>query len=329
MAEEQVVVDREEAPPEVVVDVEPDEKAAKPLLSDEEVEKLAEAPAEDEVQRYAKDAQRRIRSMHTATQEWRKRVIRANNDLANATNLAQQLYNENQQLRQNNTRSEMALVEQAIQRADAMLQQARVNLRSARAAGDIDAETKAQEEIARYVSEGDRLRLLKPSAPSDGDRPPAAGATIAAAPAPQPRPVSEATRAWVDRNQWFNDPNEKEMRDFAMGIHHQLSLRGVTETSDPQAYFGAIDRQLRRAFPERFKEKDSGKEGAEPARSAGRPVAVVGGTRAAAVNGSNGSNGGNGKPRHVTLSESQLRVANGLGLTPEQYAMQLVKEGKT
>ena len=166
----------EEPGTDIVIDVAPDDRPAKPQLSDEDVEKLAEPPREDEVTNYAKDAQRRIKSMHQANQEWKRRVIRANNDLATATNLAQQLYQENQTLRTNVGRSESALVEQAIQRADAMLAQARNGLKNARAAQDIDAETKASEDIARSVAEGDRLRLLKPSASGTDEQPAAAAA---------------------------------------------------------------------------------------------------------------------------------------------------------
>lgn len=315
----------DEKPGEITVEVAPDDRYAKTQLNDEEVEKLAEPPADDEVARYAKDAQKRIKSLHTASQEWRRRVIRANNDLATATNLAQELYQENQRLRQSATRSETAMVEQAIQRSEAKLEQARLALRAAKVAQDIDAETKAQEEIARYVAEGDRLRLLKPSASGvdGGQQPPAAVAPVTPPPSGSERPqVSAATQAWIGDNAWFNDPKEANMRRYAMGVHNELVGRGITEHTDPAGYFGTIDREMRQMFPDRFKEKQDGKEPAP--KPGGRPVAVVGGTR---VNG--GSNGApvNGK-RHVTLTESQVRIAKGLGLTAEQYAMQLVKEGQ-
>jgi len=52
-------------------------------------------------------------------------------------------------------------------------------------------------------------------------------------------------------------------------------------------------------------------------------VAVAGATR------TNGSAEPRRGPRHVVLSESQVSLARSLGLTNEQYAMQLVRdEGK-
>src|SRR5579864_1068844 len=83
MAEEAVEVELEKEP-EIVIEVAPDDRPAKPQLSDEDVEKLAEPIGDDEVSKYAKDAQRRIKSLHQASQEWKRRVIRANNDLATA-----------------------------------------------------------------------------------------------------------------------------------------------------------------------------------------------------------------------------------------------------
>lgn len=318
-----VLVEHESPAPEVVVTVEPEDRVAKPLLSDDEVEKLSEAPPDGEIERYAKDAQKRIKAMHTANLEWKKRAQRAHNDLAAATNLATQLYQENQQLRVSTTRSETALVEQAIQRSDAQLQQARVAFRQARAAGDVDAEAKAQEDIARCVSEGERLRLLKPAGPG-GDAEPAGVAPPAAQPQPPARPkTTPATQAWIDRNGWFNE--DQEMRDHALGVHHMLAVKGITEISDPQAYFGTIDKAMRKAYPDKFKAAAEPAGEPHPAPAGARPVAVVGAPRAAA--GVNGGSNGKG-PRQVTLSESQLRIAKGLDLTPEQYAMQLVKEGK-
>src|SRR5215471_19521414 len=144
----------------VVVEVQPyNEKPGKPQFSDEEVEKMDQLPPADEITKYAEDAQRRIKSLHIANQEWRRRAVQSNKDMATATTLAQQLYQENQQLRASTQRSEQALIDQALQRAAAQLHQAEGRLRAARQAGDVDQEVAAQVEIARFAAEEDRLRL--------------------------------------------------------------------------------------------------------------------------------------------------------------------------
>jgi len=308
-------------PGEVVVEVATDsDKLGKPQLSDEEVERLAEAP-DDEVSRYAKDAQKRIKSLKTVNQEWKRRVIQSTKDVATATTLAQQLYQENQDLKANVGRSEAALIEQAIQRAESQLAHAKERMRAAYAAGDAEAIVTANEEVSRYVAEADRLRLLKPAAVKAapaGDGGAGAGAPAPPA-APQPPQLSAGVQSWMQRNPWFNAPGNEEITGFAMGVHSSLEKQGITETANPEQYWKTIDRRLREVYPQRFKAEEPKGEEVVPAEpQTRRPVAVVGGTR---VNGSAAAT-----PRRVTLSESQVRIARSLGLTPEQYAAQLVKE---
>jgi hypothetical protein len=317
-AEEPIIVDT--APAEVTVEVasEPSQEG-RPQLSDEEVEKLAEPPADDEIGHYAKEAQRRIKSLRTAGQEWRRRVLQANKDLATATTLAEQLYRENRQLKDDRGRSETALIEQAVERVTAQLAQAKDRARAAHAAGNADEIVGATEQVARCAAELDRLHLLKPPpgrAEAREDAPPQP------APPAAPPPVSPGVEAWIRRNPWFGKDGEEEMSNFAMGVHQALEKQGIREPGNPEVYWGTIDRRLREKFPERFPaaDKDKDKDKAEPGEGR-RPVAVAGATR---VNGGASPRG----PRHVTLSESQVRLAKNLGLTPEQYAAQLVKEGK-
>lgn len=318
MAEEQAVTVETQPEPEITVEVAQEtEKPGKPQLSDEEVAKMDELPPEDEIGRYAKDAQKRIKSLHIANQEWRRRVAQSQKDAATATTLAEQLYRENQQLKSNVTRSETALVEQALQRTESQLAQAQVRFQQAWAAGNPQEIAAANVEVARCVAEADRLRLLKPPAPGkDSESAPAAASngSSAASPAaaPQASTPSPATQAWVQKNPWFGKPGEERMTSYAMGVHQALAAQGVTE-ADGARYWGEIDKELRARFPERFGE-------VAPKEPGGRPVTVTGATR------TNGSAPAPRGPRHVVLTESQVRLARSLDLTPEQYAAQLIKE---
>lgn len=310
----------------VTVEVRPyDEKPGKPELSDEEVEKLDKLPPEDEITKYAKDAQKRIKSLFTANQEWRRRSVQSDRNAATATSLAQQLYQENQQLKASTQRSEQALIDQALQRAEAQLAQAKTRFLAARSSNDATQELAAQEEIAQAVAERDRLRLLRPAPVKEGepgpDGPGAPAQPAAAAPGapvpgqpPQPPPMSEGTQAWMRRNPWFGKPGEEKMSGFAMGVHTALEKQGITENNNPKEYWGTIDRELRETFPQRFAEKPEKPEGGT------RPVAVAGATR------TNGAPEPKRGPRHVVLTESQVMLARTLGLTNEQYAMQLVRD---
>lgn len=313
MADEEVVVEKKE--PEITVEIAPDnEKPGKPELTDEEVGKLDQLPADDEISRYAKDAQKRIKSLHIANQEWRRRVVQSSKDVATATTLAEQLYRENQQLKHNVDRSEVALIDQALQRTESQLAQARQRAKAAYTSQNTDEIVAANEDVARFVAESDRLRLLKPPAAPrrDPDAPPPA-VSPARAPDQQPSPVSPGTQSWLNKNTWFGKAGEEEITGFAMGIHQSLDKQGITEVNNPAAYWGAIDRRLREVYPQRFTETKP--------ESGSRPVTVTGAVR---VNGAVES--GKRSSRHIVLTESQVRLARSLDLTPEQYAAQLVKD---
>jgi len=303
-----------EAEPEITVEVQSDrdEEKGRPQLSDEQVEKMDTAPPDDEIARYAKDAQKRIKSLFTANQEWRRRVVQSQKDVATATDLAQKLYNENQDLKKNVQRSESALIDQALQRAESQLAAAKQRAFQALTSQTANPQAiiDAQEEMARAVAEADRLRLLKPASPNgEAEEPPP--------PSPQQQmqqqaPASAATQAWVQRNPWFQA--NAEMRNYAMSVHEALANQGVTEQNGT-AYWGAIDQEMRKRYPEQF-----GLKMTEP-KEATRPVAVTGTTRT----NTNGAPSVPKNPRHVVLSESQVRIANSLGISPEEYAKAYVK----
>lgn len=97
------------------------------------------------------------------------------------------------------------------------------------------------------------------------------------------------------------------MTSFALGLHQKLVNSGVDPRSD--AYFERIDRRMREVFPDEFDDP------VQPARTdpAPRPSAVV--APAARVSGA----------RRVQLTTTQVALAKRLGLTPQQYATELVK----
>jgi len=74
-------------------------------------------------------------------------------------------------------------------------------------------------------------------------------------------------------------------------------------------YYEQIDKVLQEKFA------DSGKDGAAGNAPTSRKTPVVAPARR-----------GGGKPRKVELTSTQVALARKLGLTPEQYASQLVKE---
>jgi len=109
------------------------------------------------------------------------------------------------------------------------------------------------------------------------------------------------------QNEWFG--KDEEMTSLAYGIHSSLVSSGIDPKSDD--YYNKIDQRMRQVFPDRFENEMAGEE----------PVASSRTSTVVAPAGRNSN-----KPRKVQLTSTQVALAKRLGLTPEQYAKQLLKE---
>jgi hypothetical protein len=124
-------------------------------------------------------------------------------------------------------------------------------------------------------------------------------------PVPLPQP-SAKTMAWTQENPWFG--TNREMTALAYATHESL-IRDQGIKPDTDEYYEKINATMRLRFPDYFEEE-------APATQTKRPSTVV-----APSNRSNGA-----KPRKIQLTATQVSLAKRLGLTPEQYAKQLIKE---
>jgi hypothetical protein len=305
MADEENLEPQSAVPEGQEVAVELEKPRGGKTLTEEQLAQRSEVP-DDEIARYNEEAQKRIKGLRVAYGEQRRRAEQWSRDASTASNLAEQLYRENQHLRQTAARSEAAMVEQAIGHAEAKLAQASMRAMQAQASQNPESIVAANEDQARAVAEVDRLKLLRPVAGEPVTMPPPA-----VMPTPSQPPASPRTQAWMAQNPWFNQ--DEEMTKYAVQQHKHLVIDGITDESNPDLYFRTIDERLRVKFPEKFGGS------ARPTEGRARPVAVTGGTRT------------NGAPppsatgkRTVHLTESQVRLAQRLGLTPEQYAKQMV-----
>ena len=116
-----------------------------------------------------------------------------------------------------------------------------------------------------------------------------------------PQPDRRAL-AWQERNSWFGQ--NRGMTAYALGVHEELKDNGVEIGSDE--YYGALDRTMRKRFPEAFQSSVVDDE-QKPQGGRSKPATVV----APAVR-STSSN-------KVKLKQSQINLAKKLGLTPQQY----------
>jgi len=140
------------------------------------------------------------------------------------------------------------------------------------------------------------------------------------APVVQQQQQDPEMQVWSQKNPWFmgSEPVHKEMTSFAMYVDQSLQSKGIDPASKSQEYYNGVDNAMRNQFPTFFgvtstNETEMLQEGT-PKR---QPSTVV----ASATRDS-----GNKKPTQIRLSQTQVKLARQLGISPEQYANQLLRE---
>lgn len=218
-----------------------------------------------------------------------------------AINVALKLKAERDHMARRLEATEDVSLDQAKQRIGTALEQAKAQFKAAYESGDGDALTEAQTRMMDLKTEESRVYSFRPQRPTQEQQ------TQAPAQRPSiPRPSSRA-EGWAQENPWFGD--DEEMTGFAYGVHERLVKQGVAP--DSEEYYNQINTSVRRVFADKF---DDGKtEDRTPRRQMSSVVAPAGRQT-------------NSTPRKVVLTSTQVALAKRLGLKPEIYAAQLLKE---
>ena len=272
---------------EVVDDTPKADRNRKPSDPPEEV-------TEEELADYSEKVRRRIQHFSKGYHDERREKEKAIREREELERLSQRLVDENQKLKENEHKSQTALLEQAKKSAEAEISAAKRAYKRAYDAGDSDKVLAAQDRLTTAKLKADKLEEFTiPEAnyrlPTDE---PEQGY------APQPVQIDEKTRAWQKENPWFN--TDEEMTSFALGLHNRLVKEGVDPQTDD--YYERINTRMREVFPENFEDEP------EVRRRSNNVVAPA--TRSTA-------------PKKIRLTQTQLTLAKRLGLTPEQYAKQV------
>jgi hypothetical protein len=295
-----------------VIDDRPEEDRRPPKK--EEVKAEEQDSDDDELEGYSEKVKKRINKLRYQQHEERRKREEAERMREEAVRVAQQYADQSKQYQQIISQGEQTLVEQIRARAELTLQQAKDRYRVAYEEGNTDKVLEAQEALmnaqAEMKSADFQLNQLKnrPKQPEQPAQQPVQQQPQRQAP---PEPSPKAVK-WAEENPWFG--KEKDMTALAYGVHERLVRdEGVDPNSDE--YYETIDRTIRSKFPEYFGEDDSGSDNTSSSTSRSPSVVVAPSER------NNGA-----KPRKLRLSRTQIALAKRLGLTPEQYANQLIKE---
>ena len=274
---------------EVVDDTPPKDRNRKPSAPPEEV-------TDEELGEYSDKVQKRIKHLSKGYHDERRKAESALREREEAVRLAQQLLEENNKLKESVNKNQEALIEQAKIRAKIELEQAKKAYQSAYEAGDSSKVVEAQEAMTSAKIKADRLASLKPNTLQKQETPVKVQTT-------DPEPVVDTKAVeWQKTNDWFG--SDDEMTSFALGVHQRLVKEGVDTRSDE--YYERINSRMREVFPDRFDDVEEEKPAAKPRKSS--VVAPV--SRSTA-------------PTKIVLTESAVKLAKRLGLTPEQYARQV------
>ena len=280
--EEKVEVEQVEEPVETKTEETKDEKA-------------------DELKSYSEGVQKRIAKLTRKMRE-------AERQKEEALAFAQSVKQERDSLQSRFMKADKSYVSEFETRVKSNMEAARSALRTAIEAGDVDAQVKAQEQMATLNADAVRLASLK----SQQETEPKVEKQVNVSPSQAEQPVrtDPKAEAWAARNSWFG--NDTAMTYTAFDMHKTLVEK---EGYDPQSdeYYEEIDKRLRVEFPNKFdKVADTTTEKAKPAQtvaSARRPANT-------------------GRRKTVKLTPSQVAIAKRLGVPLEEYATQLnVKEG--
>jgi hypothetical protein len=274
--------------------------------------------SDEELGQLGNRAQKRIKKLKWEYHEER-RAKEASDRLANeAVNYTQNLQVENQRLLKLIQDSQTALTEQSRNRADASLTIAQENFKRAHESGDSEQITIAQQHLTNaQLSQAYAPAVSQKIIDNWKQQVMAEDQQIASQQQQYvPEPIQPDAKAmeWQDRNSWFGA--DKEMTSFAYGVHERLvGEEGIDPESEQ--YYELIDSRMKEVFPTQF--GDNGQ------RTSSTMVVDTAPPQKKSVVASASRNSG-ATPRTVRLTETQVKLAKRLGLTPQQYAAQVMKE---
>lgn len=284
---------------EIVDDVAPEDKPRRAADAEPDI------PEDDDLEGYSEQVQKRLKKLTFEAKEAARQQAEANRQREEAIRYAQALAQQNQKLQEDVQKNQGYVVDQAKGRLSAEIEKAKIAYKNAYEAGDADALLEAQAKLTQLQNDQYRWDNFKPAA-----RPTAQPAVQPVAqPVAQQQQVrlSNNQERWLSNNDWYG--KDRRMTSFALGVHEELVYNGIEP--DTEKYYAEIDRELRKTFPDKFSD---GEEVEVNARQK-RPASVVA-PAARSVK----------TPRKIRLTSTQVAIAKRLGLKPEQYAAQVLKE---
>jgi hypothetical protein len=264
-------------------------------------EALTESPEpdENELASYSDRVKKRIGVLQRAFHDERRAKEQSSRERDEAMSYANSIVAKNKSLVQKSNDDASLLHETWKSKAETDLDSARKAYKSAYESGDADAVVDAQEALNRATMRHENSISFKPTLQTQ-EIPVEPENSVRTAP-----PPDDAAVSWASKNSWFG--KDRLMTGMAYGLHEELISSGIHPQRDAAKYYGEINQQMRKRFPD-YGWGDS--EGKEPRqRTSANIVAPV--TRT--------SSGG----KKVSLTQTQVAIAKRLNIPLAEYAKQV------
>lgn len=297
--------------PELEIEIEddtpPEDRGREPTPK-EVVQKLEVEVSE--LDQYSEDAKKKMIQMKKIWNDERRAREAAEREQQAALDAAKRLREENERIKTMLSKGEQEYVAAMNSAANLQLEMAKRSYKEAYDAGDSEKMMEAQQAITNATLQIDRVKNFK--MPPLQEKETVVQTQEQYQPAPRP---DDKVMAWQARNPWFGQ--DEEMTASALGLHEKLKRQGVVVGSDE--YYAALDKTMRKRFPENFDEdlEMPVPEEVKEAKAADKPV-VKPSTVVAPATRSTAS-------KKIRLKQSQVAIAKKLGLSPEQYVRELMK----
>jgi hypothetical protein len=259
----------------------------------------------DELEEYSEKVKLRLKQMKKVWHDERREKERAFREQQEALAAAQRLLEENQRLKSSLSEGEGFLVNSYKQAAEYELEKAKREFKEAYESGDADKLADTQEKLTAANYKLQQLNNYRPTL-----QVPQQEVQVPQQQVQTPRP-DDRTMAWQERNQWYG--TDTEMTASALGLHQKLVNERGAQFAGSDEYWQTIDKTMRRRFPEYFGDEEAAEGNTQAVARAPKAASVV-----APASRSR-------SPKKIKLTMSQITVAKKLGITPEQYARELMK----
>ncbi len=298
------------------IEIEIEDDTPEPDRGRKPMKEPVDEPSDDELASYDEKVQQRIKKFTRGYHDERRAKEEALREREAAESLAKQLWDQNRKLQEQVELGSKAYIEQSKSAAQIEFESAKKRYKDAIEAGDYDAQTDAQVEIAKATMNLDKVQNMRPLQAEEKSVQTQPQRSTAA-------PTTDRDNRWMSKNTWFG--TDPEMTASALGLHQKLAKEQGAGFIGSDDYYKKVDATMRRRFPEYFEDAQSDEDDVpskktsepayeeEPPRRATKPSTVVAPASRSTP------------PNRVKLKASEAAIARRLGVPIELYAKQVAQ----